>query len=261
MNHLNRYVFLVLVLTLGVTFFTRNSLSGVTKICPEILEQPRQDKVDDLSVIRFRRNDYVYELTPVFAYDISALIVSRINYAAFTIYKSDKTFPVDLCLTWGDNAVRQVFKSPGVSFSQDCRWCWVQWDRDVGFNLSELSNNHLLISDPKLEKKVQNFHVGDQVRIKGKLVDVKAELVGKRGSYDSPEILWKTSTSRADGGAGACEVIYVEEAELLKKANNISCVLFDGSFYGLLLWVLWNFLCFVKDVAGIFRESRPESAQ
>jgi hypothetical protein len=249
-----------MLVILGVTFFTRNNVRSVREIAPEVLKEPVQSELADHSVIRFTRNDYAYELTPVHGYDISGLITSKLNYAFFTIYKSEKTFPVDLCLLWGSNAQRQVFSMQGVSFSQDCRWCWVRWDKDVGFDLNELSNNHLLISDPLLEKKIKDFHAGDQVRIRGKLVNVKAKLLGKGGNYDFREITWNTSTTRTDHGAGACEVIYVEEAEVLKKANVLSCILFSASAYGLLLWFLWNVFGFVRELVRASKEISSEGS-
>lgn len=248
MKNLNRYLFFILLAILGVTFFTRNSLHGVREIDPAVLAQPVQSELADPSVIKFTRNDYAYELTPLFRYDIRGVVVHKLNYSAFTIYKSEKTFPVDLCLVWGTNAKRKLFREKGVSFSQDCRWCWAQWRSDVGFNSNELSNNHLVINDPKLEKKIKGFHVGDQVRLVGKLVNVKAKLVGKAGRYDSSEITWQTSTNRTDSGAGACEVIFVEEAWVLKKANVLSRILFSASFYGLLFWFLWNLFCFFRSI-------------
>lgn len=253
LKRLNQLLFFVLVLTLGITFFARNRLQGIQEIRPEILNQPIQGEVTSPDVIRFSRNDYDYGLTPVKTYDISALIVSKIDYGAFTIYKIDKTFHLDFCLLWGQNAANRVFQEKGVSFFQDCRWCWVRWTDSVGFNLNELSNHHLLVRDPLLEKKVKSFHVGDQIRLRGKLVNVKAKLVGKAGQYDAKEASWNTSVSRNDSGAGACEIIYVEEAELLKAANVRTHLLFRISLYGLLLWISGNVLSFFWNIFVLLR--------
>jgi hypothetical protein len=128
-----------------------------------------------------------------------------------------------------------------VHFSQDGRWCWVNWSGNVNFNLQELSNNHLLINQRDLLGKLKSIARGDQVKIKGKLVNVKAK---PSGSTESSEITWNSSTSREDSGAGACEVIYVEQIDILKKANVISRILFKLSFYGLLLMVLLSIFKF-----------------
>ena len=80
--------------------------------------------------------------------------------------------------------------------------------------------------------------VGDQVRIEGKLVNVKAKLISPGGRFDSPEYSWNSSTSRTDSGAGACEVIYVEGITILKKANQFWRILFPISLYGILISVI-----------------------
>ena len=128
----------------------------------------------------------------------------------------------------------------------------------MDFNLNELSNDHLLARDRKLEKKIESFAVGDQVRLKGKLVDVKAHLTGKGGSYDASEISWKTSVIRTDHGAGACEVFYVEEAEILKRGNPLAHFLFMLSFYGLILLIAFNVFGFIREDIGFSGEQGPE---
>lgn len=242
---LKKYYFYFLLLLLAVTFFLRNNCRNVQEIAPEVLHEPVQSELNNTSLIRFSRNDYSYELTPVYAYEISGLIASKMDYQAFSIEKFDKVFPMDLCMIWGSNVANGVYKNREVIFSQDCRWCTV-WVRQAGisFNYNEISNSHLLISDPVLEKKAKSLVVGDQVKIIGKLVNVKANLTGKPGSFDSPYYSLKTSTERTDKGAGACEVIYVEDIEILKKANVIADFLFHATLYGLLILIIWNILRF-----------------
>ncbi|HNX68081.1 MAG TPA: hypothetical protein PLL75_05780 [Candidatus Omnitrophota bacterium] len=259
MKTFRRYLFYILLVMLGVTFFTQKDFRRVKEIRPEALKQPHQYELTDRTVMRFTRNDYSYEVTPVYGYDISAMIVSRLDYKAFTIYKFDKTFHMDLCMIWGSNLANGVYKLSNVRFFQDCRWCWVQWCGNVAFNMNELSNSHLLVNDPAIEKKVKGLGVGDQVRIKGKLVNVKAKLNGKAGRYDSPDVAWQTSITRTDTGAGACEVIYVEELEVLQRANMLSRTLFRISLYGLILLFLWTFACFVLEIVRLLRSPAFEN--
>ena len=77
--------------------------------------------------------------------------------------------------------------------------------------------------------------MGDQVKIKGKLVDIFAKNIGEPGKFDPESFEWKSSVTREDTGGGACETIYVEDIEILKKANTTPDVLFKFSLYGLLL--------------------------
>jgi hypothetical protein len=238
---LNTYLFWGLVTILAVTFFSRNNIRSVSQCDPALFKQPLQSQVYGSSSIQFAQNGYQYTLTPRYNYDISALVVGAMNYRMFSINKFDLIFPVDLCLTWGSNVRRGLHRNSAVRFSQDCRWCWVNWSRDVQFNMDELSNNHLLVDNSTVLKDANSITRGDQVRIRGKLVDVRAKLLGKSLS---PDVTWNTSISRADSGAGACEVIYVERLEILRRSNLVSKVLFRLSLYGLLGLVIWNSIVF-----------------
>jgi len=243
MFFLKRYLFLSLLLVLIVTSFTRNNFKSVEAINPEVLNQPYQNKIDHASVIRFQRNGYDYTLAPIYDYEINALLVSKFNYKIFSIEKFDKVFPYDLCLIWGSNVADGVYKNKTLQFSQDCRWCFANWYGDVKLNWEEFSNSHLLINDSAIEKKVKSLVIGDQVKIKGQLVNVKASLISNPGSFDASEYTWNSGVGKTGLGAGACKVIYVEELKILKKANFISYFLFHLSLYGLLFLMIWKLFC------------------
>lgn len=243
---IKKYLFFFLFFILAVTFFTRNNFKGVKDISPAVLGQPYQVKAADAAIIKFKKNSYKYELSPLYNYEVNALLVSKMNYRAFSTQKFDKVFPYDLCLIWGSNVSSGLYKNETLKFSQDCRWCYARWDGFVSVNWEEFSNNHLLVNDAGLERKLKSLVVGDQVKIKGKLVNVKARLIGKPGSYDSSEYTWNSGVEKTGLGAGACKVIYVEAIEVLKKANVVSYYLFQASFYGLIILAIWNVVCFFR---------------
>ncbi len=244
MSFIKKYIFLILLSVLAVTFFTRSNFKSVEDIAPEVLGQPQQDKIDNADIVRFQNNGYAYELTPVYNYEVNALIVSKMNYRAFSIEKFDKVFPYDLCLIWGSNVASGLYKDKTLKFSQDCRWCFAQWYGDVGLNWEEFSNSHLLINNSDVESKVKSLVIGDQVKIKGQLVNVKASLISNPGSFDASKYTWNSGVGKSGSGAGACKVIYVEKIEILKKANIIHNFLFHLSLYGLFLLIIWKVLCF-----------------
>ena len=95
----------------------------------------------------------------------------------------------------------------------------------------QVSNNHLVIDSEKIEKKINQLSVGDQIKIKGKLVNVHAENLGKPGKYDPKLFEWNSSTKREDTGGGACETIYIEDIEIIKKGNAISYYLNKISWF------------------------------
>ncbi|MDD5654624.1 MAG: hypothetical protein PHR91_03180 [Candidatus Omnitrophica bacterium] len=242
--NLNKGLFFVLSACLAVTFFTRNTFRNVDDIAPELLKDPIQIETEYPEPIVFSRDGYDYSLTPLYDYEISGLIVGKMDYRVFSIDKYDSVFPGDLCMIWGPNVASRVYRDHAVKFSQDCRWCWVQWYGNVGFSMRELSNNHLLINNKYLESKFNRLLRGDQVKIKGKLVSVVAEAPGKPQS----RITWHSSTNREDTGGGACEVIYVEDIQVLRKANVFSGFLFQVSLIGLGLWFLVNIIRFFKSL-------------
>lgn len=239
MNKYRIHVFLALLVIYGITFFTRNDYRGITEIVPEALKDPVQKPVIDLKPVTFSKDGYAYELTPRFDYTISALLVHKLNYKKFSIYKYASVFPMDVSLVWGSNLATKVYQSKKLRFWQDGRFTYWQYAAGLEVNPSEIANEHLIINDKAVERKVNSLNVGDQVRIKGKLVDVVATNAGQ-ANLDKPSIYkWQTSTIRTDTGPGACEIIYAEDIEILKKGNTLSYGLFNLSYYGMIILVLW----------------------
>jgi hypothetical protein len=209
-----------LILARVACHFAGRHLGGVTAIEPEVERAPIQAELRSKTPFLFSLEGVEYRVTPQFGYELSGVAVSVRDYRWVSISKTDAGFPFDLCLVWGENVASGAFRDPNVQFSQDCRHCYAKWSRDVGFKLDQLSNNHLLIDQPAVFKTIGGIRRGDQVRLKGKLVDV-----AMRGPGTTPERTIKTSVTRTDGGAGACEVIYVEEAEVLRRANPVARML------------------------------------
>jgi hypothetical protein len=243
----NKCLFFVLSAVFAVTIFTRNTFRNVDDIAPQLLNDPIQAETEQTEPITFSRDGYEYVLKPLYDYEINGLVVGKMDYRVFSIDKYDSVFPGDLCMIWGPNVASAVYRNAAVKFSQDCRWCWVQWYGHVVFSMREMSNNHLLINSKYLESKFNGILRGDQVRVRGKLVNVEAQVPGKPQS----RITWNSSTSREDTAGGACEVIYVEDIQLLRRANELSRFLFMVSLWGLALWLLGNIAYFFKSLRHI----------
>jgi hypothetical protein len=237
---------IVLLVTLGVTWFARDRLDTVRKIHPAALQEPTQTPLTNATSFAFSRNGYAYEVEPLHRYILRGLIVHRLDYSWFAIDRSEKVFPLDLCVIWGRNLSNGVYRAPSMRFSQDCRFCYAQWDGAVKFWMDELSNNHLLVNNPALERQLQQLRTGDQIKLTGQLVNVKAKATGDIGRYDSPASSWKTSTTRTDTGAGACEVIYVESVQVLKPGNPLARQLYRAAWIGLLLFAGWRLVAFFR---------------
>ncbi|MBQ8118729.1 MAG: hypothetical protein IJ147_11830 [Lachnospiraceae bacterium] len=156
-----------------------------------------------------------YDITVnyLYAYDISALVVSTHNYSGSGI--GDKLAPRDLALAWGDVAAYNTL----VDFHWQQSGRWYSWRVNSDAEIAKVggiqgvtehsSNNHLIPADDTVKKQIQKIKVGDYVRIKGYLVNLGGS------KPDGTTFYWNSSTTRSDSGAHSCEVIYVTGVEWL----------------------------------------------
>lgn len=238
-----RLLILFLIITAMIAWSVKDDYQKVDLLNPATFSQPVQTEIKDAQPITFGRDSYQYTLTPLHDYEINAFVLSALTYKEwYALYKRDSTFPKDLCLTWGANVEKKYFQDENITFSQDSRWCRYYSKREVPMHFSEISNNHLLPKDETVERAIMQIDKGDQVRIKGKLVNVDAVQDGELGDYDPSQFNLKTSTQRSDSGAGACEIIYVEEIEIIAKGHPLAHNVFSYSVYAVLALLVLSVL-------------------
>jgi hypothetical protein len=160
--------------------------------------------------------DQRYRVKPVFEYELEGVIVSYHDADDFSdIWHHDKWQDFlnvrDLCVIWGDNVANGVYQA--MQFDNDSWTCWAYLpDAETAdrFNKTQLSNNHLLVDDEMIKRELMSAQTGDHIRISGQLA-----------SYENPSngFLRGTSTRRDDTGNGACETLFVENFQILNKAN------------------------------------------
>lgn len=114
--------------------------------------------------------------------------------------------PVDFALGWGPMSDDQVLDR--LEISQSGRWYRYTWGPEgppvsVVSIVGTSANMHLSPASPEVRDVLKNVREGDVVVLQGVLVDVKAPT----GRW------WKTSRSRTDTGAGACEIVWVDRAQ------------------------------------------------
>jgi hypothetical protein len=146
-----------------------------------------------------------WTLTPRASYDITARILGREDYRFDPI--SDLA-PLDLALGWGpmsDNRVLQALKiSQGARF-----YSWRPVTESLPIDLGEVTrysaNTHLIPANAAVASKLAGLRLGGQVvHLTGLLVD---------GARDDGMTI-RTSLTRTDAGAGACEFMLVEEVRV-----------------------------------------------
>ncbi len=138
---------------------------------------------------------------PVAEYALDGLVMSQNDVESFAdIYHDSSSVDTkDLCVLWGTSLESEDFHP--VRVTNGPFTCYFRYPPGIRFHPQDLANNHLITDDDALRDQASaRFIAGDQVRVRGLLVDYQMDDWGSR---------WReTSTARNDDG---CEVIFVEE--------------------------------------------------
>jgi hypothetical protein len=143
-----------------------------------------------------------HELHPRASFEVEARVLSAERYRWDG---GAKLAPVDLALGWGpmsDSAMLERFKvTQGARF-----YTLYPQDEaaDLGLALRHSSNMHLIPANAAVRRTLESARTGHLVSLRGQLVDVTR----------ADGFTWRTSLTRDDSGAGACELFLVESAAL-----------------------------------------------
>jgi len=135
-------------------------------------------------------------------FDVEARVLSAKRYRRDP---GAEISPVDLALGWGPMSDSRNLAA--IDVTQHGRF--YHWNtREPPIPLHEIirhsANMHIIPADEAMERKLDGVRPGHLVRFRGQLV--KAE----KGRWRV-----ESSLSRADSGAGACEVVYVTHLEVV----------------------------------------------
>ena len=208
-----------LALYVGLGFYLYGTY--VSKKFDEKLEVDRLVRRDPIQIdapgdqFEFSYGSNNYIIQPVAEYEIAGLVVTHNNISSITdaYHDSDSVDFRDICLVWGINVTNNIFRR--AEFHSSPWTCHIRFnDRmaEQSFNMEQLSNTHLLAKDESVRKKVLSMRIGDQVFLRGKLINY-----WPRGAS---ELSRNSSLVRNDTGNGACEVMWVEEARVLRRASS-----------------------------------------
>ena len=197
-----------------VSFWNRNDLPGNIDTVPALDNEPKQT-VTDKRPFDVVFNEIDYRVEPEYGYDITGMVVSYRHHnednSRMHALANDHLNMLDVCVVWGDNPANE--RLDRISFWNGLFTCNFKtrdqqaWD---AFKLDQISNNHLLSDDDFIRRQVKKIRVGDQIRVRGYLAGYTSDGGSKRG----------TSTTRTDTGDGACETIYVEDFQIVRKATS-----------------------------------------
>ena len=139
-----------------------------------------------------------YRIGLLASFDIRARVIATERY---WFDQGSALSPADLVLGWGtmsDSAVLQQ-----ISVSQGGRY-YHWWGKTSTLPRraieTQSANMHMIPANGGIARQLKSIRAGNMVHLKGYLV----EAISKQG------FRWKSSLTRADTGAGACELILVE---------------------------------------------------
>ena len=231
-----RYAMIGSLLLAAVAWWMKDALPPAAGLSAGLLEEPAQVKVSR-KPIDTRVNGIDYRIQPRYTYDLRGLIVSLHHSDTWWDYAhkewNDHINLMDLCVVWGGNVRSGAYR--GISFSNDqwtCSFSANSLEAWSAFNMTEASNNHMVTDDPAVARALRELRIGDQVRVRGYLVDYTVFKDGRpAGTRVSSEV-------RTDTGNGACEVLYVESLDLLGSANRAWRIAYKAALWLLLLSAL-----------------------
>ncbi len=229
-------VFVILLFFFSLFNALRTRLPYSEDIDDRLYMQPVQVEAEK-EPFEVTKGGITYTVEPLYAYSLFGLIVtektlsSRLDY--YHSQWKDSLNIKDICVIWGENLRDDNFRE--LKYKSGSWTCYVSsrsrqtWQK---FKSYQLSNNHLLAQDPAVIKQIRGARRGDQVALKGYLANYSHDEGFQR----------KTSVTRSDGGGTACEVIYVEDFEIITRHNPLWHMLYGLSKWALILWTGWCFI-------------------
>lgn len=140
-----------------------------------------------------------YRIIPLEKFDFDARVLRSEHYS---MDRESQLAPVDLALGWGPMADPAVLDK--VTVTQSNRFYYWHVDefpiprRDIE---THSANMHMVPATAAVENALMSIRPGQQVTFSGFLIEARAP----DGWH------WKSSLTREDTGAGACELVWVEK--------------------------------------------------
>jgi len=166
-----------------------------------VAEDPLQENAPPHDLAPFKG----YTLSAVAKYHIRGRVLSTKKYYT----NGEDLAPYDVALGWGRMSDQSIIDK--MDISQGNRFYFYEYEGSPPIPEKEIiahsSNNHLIAANFKIAWAIRQLRRGEVATLSGYLVNVN----------NGSGFHWSTSTSRTDTGAGACEVMYVEDIKVEKS--------------------------------------------
>jgi hypothetical protein len=162
-------------------------------------DEPTQGRLD--APVVFQVKDYRLEAQAT--YKVRARLLGREPYR---FGREAELSPVDFALGWGPMSDTSLLKQ--MDISQSNRFFRLRWQRlsvPESTVMRHAANTHIIPASPVVADRLDEMRPGQVIELQGYLVNASAA-DGWR---------WRTSLTRKDTGAGACELFWVEQARIV----------------------------------------------
>ncbi|MCK5319927.1 hypothetical protein KAJ61_00890 [Candidatus Parcubacteria bacterium] len=235
--------FLLVLILFASAFFLKGKYPPLSEMLPELKNDPIQETMAKEPFL-FDYRGTEYNVIPLAEYELWGMVVTHNNINAWYNFYHDKdTVNIkDLCVVWGSNIESEAYTA--LKFKSGEWTCYPKRKYPMNYELArkfkndKISNNHLFSNNPKVLQKIRDTRIGDQIHFKG--------FLAAYGEIDVDEKYYRSSSmSRDDTYGGACETVFVEDFEILKKANSVWHFIYSISKYILLIILLLKFILLV----------------
>jgi hypothetical protein len=162
--------------------------------------EPRQTSPADDAPVVFGD----FQLTPLADFELEARVLSREDYSFGT---ESNLSPTDLALGWGRMSDSAVIDQ--LEIGQSARFYHYRWRDQPPIPPGEIvrssANMHLIPADDAVARDLDRVRVGQVVSLRGRLIEAR-----RADGWH-----WRSSLTREDSGAGACELVLVDAISAL----------------------------------------------
>jgi hypothetical protein len=143
-----------------------------------------------------------YQIMPLQSFSLAARVLSKERYR---FDEGADISPVDLALGWGPMSDQSVLEAFDISQSgRFYFWHVKQFPIPRREIETHSANMHMIPANEEIQRRLLGIRAGQIVSLSGYLVEVR----GPNGWH------WRSSLTREDTGAGACEVVWVERLDV-----------------------------------------------